>query len=250
MAKQSGFKKFLGVIAAIGLSALGASQAHAGFTTINAPHPGEKTQAQILSHSYGGNFVADGVNFTNGSTTAYRIDDDYDQIMPFDILSSKTLARFAEQSQGMGYGDVNAPTELFQVVGKGYNATGGTGAIDLPGLVELIRTGDGQNFSSKQSSNVDKKDHLVTYLLIENKIVQRTSEVESDKKLAESLKFVLFWEDLSGKKADFDYNDLAVEIKAVSPVLVPLPAAAWSGLSTLAAGALLTGYRRMRRQVA
>ena len=32
--------------------------------------------------------------------------------------------------------------------------------------------------------------------------------------------------------------------------VVPLPAAAWSGLATLAGGALVTGYRKARRQMA
>jgi len=246
MSKRSGYKKFLGLIAAIGLGVLSAGQAQAGYTSISAPNfgrGGEATQAEILSHSYGGNFVADGLNFSNGSVTAYRIDDDFDQVMPFDILSSRTLATFASYSQGLAYGTLADEHQLFTVSGKGYAATGGTGAVDLPNPTELIRTGTSEDFSSKDASNSDGKDHLVTYLLV--------NDVHANKASKPELTFVLFWEDLSKKShSDWDFNDLAVEIKASCPVVVPLPAAAWSGLATLAGGALVTGYRKARRQMA
>ena len=63
--------------------------------------------------------------------------------------------------------------------------------------------------------------------------------------------YVLFWEDKTKQqRSDFDFNDLAVEVKLTNPVIVPLPAAAWSGLIALAGGALVTGYRKSRRTMA
>jgi len=249
MSKRSGFKKFLGLVAAIGLGVMAAGNAKAGYTTINAPNygnGGEASQAEILSHTYGGTFAANGVNFSNGSTTAYRIDDNFDGLMPFDIKSSRAIASFADLSQGLAYGSLNNEHQLFTVSGKGYNVSGGTGAVDLPFLTQLIRTGKGEDFSSLQSANSDGKDHLVTYLLVNDEVRPAIAKGKGPE-----LTFVLFWEDLSkAKHSDFDFNDLAVEIKASCPVVVPLPAAAWSGLMTLAGGAVAAGYRKARRQMA
>ena len=49
--------------------------AMAGFTTVNALPPGEKSIKEILDHVYGGSFVANGVNYSNGPLTASRIND-------------------------------------------------------------------------------------------------------------------------------------------------------------------------------
>ena len=52
-----------------------ASPVFAGLTSISAPPSSEKDQVQILSHTYGGTFVADGNDFTNGAIRAVRLDD-------------------------------------------------------------------------------------------------------------------------------------------------------------------------------
>ncbi len=225
MSKRSGYKKFLGLVAVIGMSVLGASKAQAGFTTVNAPAAGEQSVAQILHHEY-------------GSTNAIRIDDNFDKLMPFDILSAKAIASFASYKQNFGYGTVNNEHVLFNVTGKGYNVSGSVGHVDLPFLTQLIRGGQGETMSSLNSANQDGKDHMVTYLL-------------EPKKNAKNLTFVVFFEDKTTKQhSDFDFNDLAVEIKVGCPAVVPLPAAAWSGLATLAGGLAMTGYRKARRQMA
>ncbi len=251
MSKRSGFKKFMGLVAAIGLGVLTAGQAKAGYTTINAPNygkGGEASQAEILSNSYGGTFTANGLNFTNGSTTAIRINDDNDQVWNLHILSTKTLATFASLKQGLGITDGKSFEQLFNVSGKGFAATGGTGEVDTPKSYEFVRNGGSSTaFSSKDADNNDGKDHMVTYLLVNNDI-RPASKVQGGE---HELTFVTFWEDLSkAKHSDFDFNDLAVEIKASCPVVVPLPAAAWSGLMTLAGGAVAAGYRKARRQMA
>jgi len=234
MSKRSGCK-FLAAVAALGLSVLGASNAFAGFTSIGAPNfgrGGEASQAEILSNTYGGSFTANGLDFTNGSITATRIDDSKDQTFKGDITSSRALARFALYGQGFAYGDVSSPTQLFTVGGNNFTVTGSTGAVDLPASYSFVRTGQGGNKSSSNAANSDGQDHLVTYLLTGSGVTGPT--------------YVLFWEDLNKNKSDFDFNDLAVEVKATSPIIVPLPAAAWSGLVTLAGGALVAGYRKRR----
>ncbi|CAN5589319.1 hypothetical protein BH10PLA1_BH10PLA1_18030 [soil metagenome] len=236
MGKHSGFRKLLVAVAGISLSVLGAATTNAAYTTIQSPWPGEASQSQILSHSYGGNFVQSGLNFTNGKVTAVRVDDSKDQVFHFDIASIKTLSAFSGGSQGLAFGTLDNEHKLFDVTGKNYSAVGGTGHIDMPSSYSLIRTGTGQDYSSNVSVNPDGADHLVTYLLKGVKGKDAT--------------YVMFWEDQTAKKSDFDYNDFAIQVKSGCATVVPLPAAAWSGLVTLAGGALVTGYRKARRQMA
>ncbi len=239
MKQFNGFKKLLVAAATVSLSILGSAKAQAGYTTINAPWKGEDSQSQILSHQYGGNFQASGLNFTNGKVTAIRQDDKTNSSFHFDISSIKTISTFSGWSQGLAFGNVNSPTQLFNVTGKGYNAVGETGALDMPKSYSLVRTGKGGNWSSDATQNSDGADHLITYLL-------------SGLKKSHGPTYVMFWEDGSKGHGDFDFNDLALQVNAnaCSPVTVPLPAAAWSGLATLAGGVVVTGYRKARRQMA
>ncbi|CAN5589221.1 hypothetical protein BH10PLA1_BH10PLA1_18020 [soil metagenome] len=236
MSKRSGYKKFLGLVAAIGLGVMSAGQAQAGYTTINAPATGEQSQAQILSHSLGGSFHSSGLNLTNGSVTAVRVNDDNDQLFSGKIKSATTLGTFASYTQGLAIEANHKLTQLFNVKGKGYNAVGEASNIDTPKTYEFVRTGTGDDMSSKNSENADGKDHLVTYLL-KGKGIKGTT-------------YVMFFEDKTKQQhSDFDFNDLAVLVKTGCPTAVPLPAAAWSGLATLAGSALVAGYRK-RRQLA
>ncbi len=242
MSKRSGCKLLLGA-AALGLSVL-AGTARAGFTSIGAPNygnGGEATQAEILSSSYGGMFTASGLDFTNGTLTATRVNDNADQVFSGDLTSSKALARFAQYQQAFGYGPSASPTTLFTVTGNKFVVSGSTGAVDLPAKFSFDRVppagSNGYAVSSLDADNKDKVDHLVTYELTGAGVSEKT--------------YVLFWEDkLARQHSDFDFNDLAVEIKGVNAVVVPLPAAAWSGLVTLAGGAIVAGYRKARRQMA
>src|SRR4051812_9121174 len=127
---RSGCKKMLGVVAAFGLSVLGAAQAHAGFTTVNAPWPGEASQADILSHAYGGTFTANGLNYTNGTVTATRMDDSANAKFNFSVASIVTIGKFSGWSQGLGYGNVDSPTQLFDVTGNGFTAAGNVSSFD------------------------------------------------------------------------------------------------------------------------
>jgi len=238
MSKWNG-KKLLSIAAALSLGVLGAAKVQAGYTTVNAPWKGEDSQSDILSHAYGGSFVQNGLNFSNGSVSAIRQDDSANAVFHFDIASITTISTFSGWSQGLAYGDVNAPTQLFNVTGKGYSAVGGTGPIDMPSTYSLVRTGTGGNWSSDATQNADGADHLITYLLTGTGTKAPT--------------YVLFWEDGSKGHGDFDFNDLAVQVTAAGcrdMATVPLPAAAWSGLATLAGGVAVAGYKKARRQMA
>jgi len=227
--------KFVGALAAMGLYVLTATNAHASFTTINAPAKGEVGQGAILANEYGGSFSANGVNFSNGSITATRVVQE--DVPVLDILSAKAIGSFAAYSQGFGYSANGSVTNLFNVTGKKFNATGSVGVVDLPSEYNFVRTGQGSTVSSDRADNADGKDHLVTYLLTGNGVKADT--------------YVLFWEDKLVKQgSDFDFNDLAVEVRFGTPTVVPLPTAAWSGLATLAGGALMTGVKKARRKMA
>ena len=239
MSKRSGCKKLLGAAVALGLSVLATGQARAGFTSIGAPWPGEKDQAQILSNALGGTFTASGLNYTNGTITATRIDDSADQTFSFDIKSVDVLGVFAAQSQQLGYTTNNGVTihNILDASGKGFAATGSSGAIDMPASYEFVRYGDGSKFFSAPTDNPDGTDHMVTYLI--------------SGKSVKNVTYVMFWEDLTAKQGgDFDYNDLSVKVVSTTPASVPLPAAAWSGMTTLLGGALVAGVRKARRQMA
>ena len=60
------------VMSAVAGSALAGPE----YTTVNQPiYPGEFNHAQILDDVFGGAFVFDGVNLTNGAVTANRLFD-------------------------------------------------------------------------------------------------------------------------------------------------------------------------------
>jgi hypothetical protein len=218
----------------------GAGVARGGFTPVNShPPPREANQEQILEHVYGGNFKADSLNFSNGSMTATRIDDADDMTWTLQVGSVRPLANFAKRKQGLGFFEDagGSPKQFFSVTGSKYDVTGGATTPGAP-LNGAISAGRNENveraFSSLPSKNRDHLDHLVSYRLSGPDIENPT--------------YVLFWEDKSGPKSDFDFNDLVVEVTAKSdPLMIPLPSAVWNGLVGLAVvGAVGTSRRRRR----
>ncbi len=123
--------KMLAAIA--GLTLLGANVVHAGFTTITpSKEPGH---ASILGDIYGGTFTASGLDFSNGSITATRVDDDLDT----------DTAVTGDPTKLAGFGSLpNVPT----VIDDKY-------AITRPG----------RTFTTDPSDNPDGVDHVITYLL-------------------------------------------------------------------------------------
>ena len=102
--------------------------------------------------------------------------------------------------------------------------------------MSLVAVGGGGDLvSSKPSENVDHKDRMVTY-----KVNGLSDHANT---------YMVFFEDYH----DFDYNDLSVQLKTAVVVpppgghAVPLPAAVWMGLSTLAGTGVVGGARRLRR---
>jgi len=243
--------------AAVSVGALASAQA--GYTTVKTV-ANEASHEQILEHMYGGNFSKSGVNFSNGTISAKRIDDSIpgpdgildatkgqpgdaaDQVWKNGKFVATAEARYAAYTQSFGFllGETgNTYTNLFNVSGTGFNVTGGTvGEIDLLG--ETFRWGrDGTNgkHSSLNSDNLDGLDHLATY---------KIDGLEDGKTT-----WLLCWEDLNkrskdnvhGYKLDSDFNDLVVEVKATA---IPIPAAALPALGMLAGLGAIKAARRKR----
>jgi hypothetical protein len=243
-------------LAVAGLVALGAARADAGFSTVlPTPHASEVNHDGILSHLYGGTFTANGVNYSNGSVTATRIEDTGggtlnalglgngadDQVWTDGQLSVHAVARFAGYDQSLGYtlgaDGSGSVLGLFDVVGMGFNVTG-SADVDMTGQTyRWMRGGGGEMFSSD-----DSVDQMVSYL------ITGTGGAKT---------WLLCWEDVRGAGSDRDYNDLVVEVTAhgesilqLPPTAVPLPPAVWSGLSMLLGGGLWTARRKIRRWLA
>jgi hypothetical protein len=233
--------------------------AEAGFTTVSK-NAGEATHEQLFEHIYGGDFVADGLNFTNGVITAIRVQDYLpgpdgvmdmtngaadsaaDQIWMNGKFTATAEARYANFEQAFGYvlgSSGGSFTKLFDVSGSGFNVSGSTTmAIDLLGeTFRWARGGDNGIFTSKDGDNKDDLDHMVTYKI----------EGLNDG----TVTWLLFWEDLNKNfwqnegwlSRDGDFNDLVVEVKATA---IPLPAAALPAAGMLVALGVVKKLRRRR----
>jgi Domain of unknown function (DUF4114) len=239
------------VIAAAALLALAPVRSvRAGFTEPIPNKEGEPEQGPILSHALGGTFTAEGNNFTNGAVTATQIDDNDDQIWTGSIISAQAVAAFSTDPEIFGY--INGTGQgnfvpLFTASGNGYDVTGSSGGVPLTGSYQLARSGT-STFSSEPANNPNKGSvHLLTYAI--TGLPNQAPNTQT---------WMLFWEDTVAQYSDWDFNDLVVKLQtdpaagssSTPPLLIPLPPAAWSGLSGLAVLLAVAGITRLRRQLA
>ncbi|HVT91096.1 MAG TPA: DUF4114 domain-containing protein [Tepidisphaeraceae bacterium] len=210
----------------------------AAITPLNSAAFGEDGHQAILSRVYGGTFVptSPGSNdFTNGTITAYRVEDSYnaildgpnppsplspnydigndDQLWTADFHSASAKAIFGDYHQEFGYYDgASGGTyhSLFQESGYGYDVNGHASLDGLPdGPIRWARGGEGRIFTSQASDNPDGVDHLITYRIV---------GLNNDK-----LTWLLLWEDLlPGEHPDYDYQDNVIQITACGgPPIAP-----------------------------
>ena len=238
--------------AAAGVLALAPADAKAAYTQVRPPAYLEDSHESIFENLYGGDFAADGVNYTNGVITAERVDDwlpdngtmglvdgvpgeAADQVWHDGFTTARARARFARLSQSFGFFEGESGgdyTNLFDVTGSRYAVTGSAMLTDMRGLIwrwGRDRGGTGTH-SSLPSENPDGLDHLITYQ------IQGLDRPETT--------WLLFWEDRNigvgdQPNSDRDINDLVVEVTAI-----PEPSMAAAGAVVLA---LACARRRGRR---
>ena len=259
------------MFAVLAAMALGGAQVLAGFTPINSPPLGEDTHQAIFSAVYGGSFVQNGLDYSNGAITAYRVEDFTDanfdlsdiqslvpenaqgvlnaddQLWQADFQLASAEAKFAAFQQRFGYYDGLADTtyhELFEQTGYAYDVAGSADITALAGkTIRWARGGEDRIVSSRPMDNADLQDHMVTYLIVDqNQNPPEQTPTVGRGASPRTLTWLLFWEDkfLGEQLADFDFNDLVVEITAAESEIVPEPA---SG-AFLLAGLLLARQRR------
>lgn len=212
------------------------STAQAAFSPVSLPIFNEDTHQEIFSHVYGSPFVPSGLNYTNGSITAVRVDDAVDQIWQDFWESANVKAIFAANDQKFGYklGDSGGSfVELINATGEDYAVTGSANLTSVSAqTLRWVRAGDGFAFSSKPTENTDGKDHMVTYQI---------QGLTDGKKT-----FFLFFEDLATGEptADFDYQDLVIKLTAIPEPEANVPEPTSLGL--LALGGMMLAARKRR----
>lgn len=234
-----------------GVLAAFAPVADAGYTAVNQPkRKSEVTHEQILERVYGGDFVADptGLSFSNASgVTVTRLEDGTagESAMSGKDVSARAVAAFAGRRKTAGYFGTSSNGQvhkLFTRAGRQYDVAGaGQTATPVDGSF-ILGTGaakGGKVFSSVAEMNRDGMDQLVSY------------EVKGTAQQASV--YLLCWEDKFAGRSDRDYNDLVVEVQAgeaaarapvSQPLLIPLPPAAWTGLTGLMGLALMSWTRK------
>ncbi|MEM6393974.1 MAG: hypothetical protein AAF797_14485 [Planctomycetota bacterium] len=215
--------------AGAGLAVLGsASMAHAGFTTIAPPFPGEALHEEIFQETFGGDFMQVGLDFTNGTITATRVSDDDNQLFVIPVIDAEVEAVFASLDQTFGYlpgpsgGDF---VTIFEVDGNAFDVTGSVSGLTIEDQpFRFARMGINGLDSSLEADN-GGLDKLVTYEI---------TGLDTDDTVT-----MLFFEDILGTSADDDFQDLVVKVTARP---IPNPAAFGAGVVLL--GALVLRRRR------
>ncbi len=209
------------------------SSARAGFTTIGAHPAGEAGQEQVFAHQFGGTWQQQGVNFTDGSITATRVNDfqssssvlnlnkgamgsSTDQLWSGDKFTVSAVAKFSGYTQSFGLLDSTGSHNLLNVTGTGFNVTSANVTVDMHGQqFQWQRSGDSGTQSSLAADNLDRRDHMLTYEV--QGLPNTTGPV-----------WMLFFEDMNLAsntpihRTSADFNDLVVEIRPVVGA-IPLP---------------------------
>ena len=172
-------------------------------------------------------------------------------------------------NESVGVKQIDEQTAAEQIFNSGLGSAGGraSGSTDWNGdeLEALVQTDGGNaDVADSQELTGDGLRNAVLALRSSDGVGQSPGTDNLDPfnaggrvgDDADRRSFVLFWEDAENPQHDFDYNDLAVELagsrvagRPTTNVLIPLPAAAWSGFSVLGGVSLMAAFRRIRKRL-
>jgi hypothetical protein len=226
-------------------AAFGATSAHAGLTTVTAPHNAELGIEQILENTYGGNFSASGNDFSNGTISATRIDDTLDEEWSAGTYDINTVAKFSGYTQTLGvmsHSD-NTIHNLFSSTGFGLSGTGSLNNVVMGDTFCFTRDGDSGLQMSEINENSDGRDHMISFKI---------------NGLGNDPTYLLFFEDLNltgstwGNRSYADYNDLVVQVNRVTgsnPAAAPLPPAVLTGGLLLVGNFIAATIRKAKKAV-
>ena len=237
------FIKTTAIAAAATFASFNAASAHAGLTAVKPAKSSEMGIEQILENTYGGNFTAGGSNFTNGTITATRIDDDFDQVWSGGTFDICAKAKFSDYTQSLGFKleSGGSVVNLFDATGFGLGCLGELNGVVIGEDFCLSRSGDSGSQMSENDENSDARDHMVSY-----KIEGLGGNDDT---------YLLFFEDMNltgstwGNRSYADYNDLVVQLSRSTGgnIAAPLPPAVLTGGLLLAGNALLALIRKGKR---
>jgi hypothetical protein len=206
------------------------------YSYVGPPPTGEANHAEILHNIYDGAFTKSGVNYSNGTVSAFRaydtdgneavtlnllthtLDDEVDQIWTDGQATVTARAKYAGYNQSFGWNGGGGTGTTYHELLTDANLGQDGVTLNVGGDFLWGYQADGEEWWSLNSENSDE-DHMVTYkiegldgLFYENKTV-----------------WLLFLEDLPFSQADRDYNDFVVEISAI-----PEPATAFMLIAGIA----------------
>lgn len=265
-------------------SLLAASQARAGYTTINPPqYSNEASVQQILEHTYGQSLTASGNNYFGTSISAIRIEDTPDlvftqNVAPVDMsdgvvsdtprvtgksniaISPSVTDEFWNAAGGIAsahalYSAVDEAFGYFNGTSGGtyhsiLTVTGGWG-YDINTSDHSFTTGGDFRFGRDGTNGMFSSNEADNSDGQDHMVTYEIVDSNPDITVNGTHTYVLFFEDraLTQGNADFDFNDMAIEVTLTDQQAIAAPEPVTLSVAGAAFGGLSLVRRSRRRRV-